>query len=95
MGVVGPVLDLLDPIGLGRSKLYGLVDWPYDVAWNAREDLKPELRRLARQSAVARGSSRPNCFRQAKTGRAPKRGAPLIFTETKTAPSNTNALGAV
>jgi hypothetical protein len=32
--------------------------------------------------------------RQAKTGRSPKRGA-LIFTETKTAPSSTNALGAV
>jgi hypothetical protein len=46
MGVVGPVLDVLDRAGMGRSKLYALVDWPYDVAWNAREDLKPKLRRL-------------------------------------------------
>jgi hypothetical protein len=40
------MLDVLDRAGMGRTKLYALVDWPYDVAWNAREDLKPKLRRL-------------------------------------------------
>jgi hypothetical protein len=48
MGVVGPVLDVLDRVGMGRTKLYAFVDWPYDVAWNAFDDLKPDVqRRLA------------------------------------------------
>ena len=38
-------------------------------------------------------AGRPNCFRQAKTGRSPKRGAALMFTETKRPPAVQRARG--
>jgi hypothetical protein len=40
MAVTGPVMDALDRIGLGRTRLYGLIDKPYDMAWQWMENAR-------------------------------------------------------
>lgn len=37
------VMDTLDRIGLGRTRLYDLLDKPYDIAWNRLQDAKDEI----------------------------------------------------
>lgn len=34
MAIIGPTLDLLDKLGLGRTRLYRWVDAPYDRAFD-------------------------------------------------------------
>lgn len=36
-------MDTLDRIGLGRTRLYDLLDKPYDIAWNRLQDAKDEI----------------------------------------------------
>jgi hypothetical protein len=38
MAATGSIMDLFDRIGLGRTRLYDLIDRTYDWAWNRLED---------------------------------------------------------
>jgi hypothetical protein len=45
IAITGPVMDALDRIGMGRSRLYRLIWKPTHAAWNWLDDAKTELRR--------------------------------------------------
>jgi hypothetical protein len=38
MAIIGPILDLLDGLGLGRTRLYAWADAPYGRAFNIVHD---------------------------------------------------------